>query len=101
MNITINEQNGAWVAVIEGRLDSVTAPEFETKIQPLLEHANGHIVLECKDMDYISSAGLRQFLAVRKTALAKGGSVTVANIQEDVRQVFSLTGFLDLFDFQG
>ena len=51
-------------------------------------------------MTYISSSGLRIFLALRKAAAAQGGKVIVKDINNDIRQVFMMTGFLSLFDIQ-
>jgi anti-sigma B factor antagonist len=51
-------------------------------------------------MSYISSSGLRIFLTIRKAAAAKGGNVIVKDINNDIRQVFMMTGFLNLFEIQ-
>lgn len=99
MHVSINEVNGLWTATIEGRLDSITAPEFEQEIQPLLLHSNEAIVLDFKNLEYISSAGLRQLLAIRKSSMAKGGSVTIANAQSGIMQILTITGFTNLFEF--
>ena len=65
-----------------------------------MEDASGTIVLDCAQMTYISSSGLRIFLAIRKAAAAKGGKVIVKNIGSDIRNVFMMTGFLNLFEIQ-
>ena len=57
-------------------------------------------MLDCKEMSYISSSGLRIFLTIRKAAAAKGGNVIVRDINNDIRQVFMMTGFLNLFEIQ-
>lgn len=100
MEISIKEIEGVWTAIVAGRLDSVTAPDFEKQIQPLLVHTDKDVVLDFTDLEYISSAGLRQLLAIRKASLARGGSVTIAHIQSDIRQVLTLTGFTSLFNFK-
>lgn len=99
MRVSINEINGLWTAAVEGRLDSVTSPQFEQDIQPLLLHCNESIVLDLKELEYISSAGLRQLLAIRKASLAKGGSVVIANVQSSIKQILAITGFTSLFEF--
>jgi anti-sigma B factor antagonist len=68
-------------------------------MQPILENANKNIVLDCTKMEFISSSGLRLFLAIRKQALADGGNVTIKGASQDVKQVFTITGFTALFKF--
>jgi anti-sigma B factor antagonist len=100
MNITIENNANCWKAIVTGRLDTANAPIFESGIQPLLEHADGELELDCTDLQYISSSGLRQFLALRKTVAAKGGKLTVLNINNSIKDIFKMTGFLSLFDFR-
>ena len=70
------------------------APDF----QALAEQAANHIILDCSQLDYISSSGLRLFLALRKESAAKGGKLQVRAINADIRQVFMMTGFISLFE---
>ena len=83
-----------------GRLDTPVSQEVAAKVEPVLEKADGIIVLDCKEMSYISSSGLRIFLTVRKAAAAKGGRVIVRDMNPDIRNVFMMTGFLNLFEIQ-
>ncbi len=69
-------------------------------IQPLLDNADKEIVLDCTDLEYISSSGLRIFLAVLKNAKAKGSHVFIRNINEGIQKVFKMTGFYNLFEFK-
>ena len=100
MNITIETANGTTTARLEGRLDTPASAEVTPQFEQLKESANGTIVLDCTDLSYISSSGLRLFLAVRKAAGAQGGKVIVRNISDSIRQVFMMTGFLNLFEIQ-
>jgi anti-sigma B factor antagonist len=83
-----------------GRLDTPASQEVSQSIEPILNDPTGTIVLDCKEMSYISSSGLRIFLTIRKAAAAKGGNVIVKDINNDIRQVFMMTGFLNLFEIQ-
>ena len=87
-------------ATVSGRLDTPAAVKAQQEITPLLENANKTITLDCKDLEYISSSGLRLFLTIRKEAAAKGGSITIENINEDIKKVFMMTGFFNLFDIR-
>lgn len=100
MNTTIKEQNGELVTYFEGRLDTAAAPQAEKDIQPLLSSNGKNIVLDCNALEYISSSGLRLFLTVLKSAKSKGGHVFITGMNNDIRNVFSMTGFTNLFEFR-
>ena len=87
-------------ATVSGRLDTPAAVKAQQEIIPLLENADKAITLDCKNLEYISSSGLRLFLTIRKEASAKGGSICIENINEDIRKVFMMTGFFNLFDIR-
>jgi anti-sigma B factor antagonist len=100
MKTTILEQDGNLVAMLEGRLDTPASPEVSAKLEPVVQDASGTIILDCGKLTYISSSGLRIFLSVRKAAAAAGGNVIVKSICPDIRNVFMMTGFLNLFEIQ-
>ncbi len=87
-------------ATLCGRLDTPSAATAEKEIIPLLENADKEIIIDCSELEYISSSGLRLFLTVRKEASAKGGKVIVEHINDDVRKVFLMTGFANLFEIR-
>ena len=94
----IIENGNPVVARLVGRLDTAAAVEVTPDFQSLAEHAAGHIVLDCSELAYISSSGLRLFLGLRKESAAKGGKLQVRAINADIRQVFMMTGFISLFE---
>lgn len=98
MNIRIEHEGNIVVARFAGRLDTAAAVEIMPDIQTLANQADKHIVLDCSELAYISSSGLRLFLTLRKESAAKGGKLQVRNINADIRQVFMMTGFISLFD---
>lgn len=100
MTIQITENNDTMVGILTGRLDTAAAAQFARDIQPLMDNANKHIILDCAGMEFISSSGLRFFLSLRKESIAKGGDVTIRNVTPEVKQVFSITGFFSLFNFE-
>ena len=66
-----------------------------------LYECDGHdVVLDCTEMEYISSSGLRLFLGLLKTAKPKGSHVYITGLNDDLRQVFTMTGFINLFEFK-
>ncbi|MBR0297180.1 MAG: STAS domain-containing protein [Paludibacteraceae bacterium] len=98
MNIKIEQEDNTIVARLAGRLDTAAAAEITPDIQALAEQADKHIVLDCSELAYISSSGLRLFLTLRKESAAKSGKLQVRAINADIRQVFMMTGFISLFE---
>lgn len=87
-------------AYLNGRLDTAASSAALKDLQPLFEKASETVVLDCSNLAYISSSGLRIFLMLRKEAAAKGGKVIVRGINNDIRNVFMMTGFINLFNFE-
>lgn len=83
--------------ILSGRLDTAASQQFSTDMQPIIDNANKHIILDCTNLDFISSSGLRLFLTILKTANKMKGDVTLTGMKEEIKQVFALTGFLRLF----
>ena len=98
--IKINEENEGLRAIFEGRLDTPAAVKAQQEVEPLIENADKTIILDCTNLEYISSSGLRLFLTIRKEAGSKGGKVIIENINEDIRKVFMMTGFFNLFEIR-
>lgn len=99
MNINIIQNSDTMTGILDGRLDTAAAQKFAADIEPLMENADKHIVLDCEKLEFISSSGLRIFLSLRKATIAKGGDVTITKVSDDVKQVFTITGFYSLFKF--
>ena len=97
MVIDIQELNGGMTAFLDGRLDTPAAIKAQQDMTPLMENADKEITLDCTKLEYISSSGLRLFLALRKETAAKGGKVIIKNINDESRKVFMMTGFFNLF----
>ena len=100
METTIQTSGNQIIASFDGRLDTAAAIPTAEAVKPLLEVENSEIILDCTKMEYISSSGLRIFLSIRKEAAAHGSKVIVRNINDDIRQVFMMTGFISLFEIQ-
>ena len=87
-------------AIVNGRMDTSAAVKAQEEIGPLLENADKEIVFDCTNLEYISSSGLRLFLTIRKEASVKGGKVIIENINDEIRKVFMMTGFFNLFEIR-
>ena len=100
MNVKIEENDGNIVAILEGSLDTAAAAETEKAMSPLNDVEGKDIIIDCTDLAYISSAGLRIFLGILQSAQAKGGHVYIKGINDTVRSVFTITGFSNIFEFK-
>ena len=100
MTTQIQENGHQIIAKFSGRLDTAAAVQTAEDVKLLQEAANKVIVLDCSELEYISSSGLRIFLGIRKEAANHGSKVIVRNINADIRQVFMMTGFISLFEIQ-
>ena len=100
MEVNITKQDKVTTAQLIGRLDTPASQEVANTLEPLQENAGGTIILDCSQLEYISSSGLRIFLTLRKAAMAKGGNVIVRGMNEEIRTVFMMTGFLNLFQIE-
>ncbi len=100
MDVNIIENEGKMSARFIGRLDTAAALEVSKAIQPLLDNAGKPLEIDCSEMSYISSSGLRIFLTIRKAAAAAGGKVIIKGMNPDIRQIFMMTGFLNLFEVE-
>ena len=87
-------RNEKLVFVLKGRLDTTTAPLLEEKAN--LENVQEDLVLDFKDLEYISSAGLRVLLVLKKKLDAIEKSLKIININDVVKEVFNVTGFSNI-----
>lgn len=96
MKVTINKQNEKTLVTLDGRIDSTNADEFQRDISPLMEGDNPDIDIDCTDMTYTSSQGLRVFLLLEKSVLARNGKMVMRNMNPRVKEVFDITGFSNI-----
>ena len=95
MVITKINENDKIVLILEGMLDTTTAPQLQGILIPAFDEA-AYITLDFSKLDYVSSAGLRILLIGQKTASAKGASMAVSNVPDGIKEVLDITGFSDM-----
>ena len=98
MVINTNNDGEKLVVCPEGRIDTVTAPEFSKAIEEKLDGVK-ELVLDFAKLDYISSAGLRVLLTTQKT-MAKVGSMKLINVGDVIMDVLNITGFVDILTIE-
>lgn len=98
MTITKNIENKTITLSVEGRLDTTTAPQLEETVNEVVSTAD-ELILDFAKLDYVSSAGLRVILKAQKAMNAKG-SMKLTHVNEDIMEVFDITGFLDILTIE-
>lgn len=100
MKLDINNTPDTIYATLSGRLDTAASSDFSRDMMPMMDDARKHIVLDCSQLEFISSSGLRLLLMLRKQTIAQGGDITIKCVNDAVKQVFTITGFYALFNFE-
>ena len=100
MNTKIEEIDGKFIATLEGEMDTAAATEAEEVLKPLYTSNGKDVIIECSGLEYIASRGLRILLGILKGAKATGSKVTMRGVNDDIENVFKLTGFISLFEFE-
>lgn len=97
MEITFKKDKGGLVVSVKGRIDAVTAPDFEKSLSERISSGESNMVVNLSELEYISSAGLRSILAIAKVLKAKGGKMVFACLKGTVKDVFKISGFGSIF----
>ena len=100
MKTKIEEIDSKYVATLEGEMDTAAAMEVEEILKPLYQSNGKDVIIDCTNQEYIASSGLRILLSILKDAKAGGSRVVLRNVNEDIKNVFSLTGFINIFEFE-
>jgi anti-anti-sigma factor len=91
--VKTGKENNAVIVKISGRMDAVTAPEFEKTLSAWIDESEKYFVVDLSSLEYISSAGLRSILIIAKKLKAINGKILLAAMEESVNEVFEISGF--------
>ena len=97
MEITEDKRGEIYILKLNGRLDSITSHKLEEKFLSLLNKDEKKVVVNCSQLNYISSAGLRVLLMVSKRLRSTDGKIVLASLQDQVKEVFDIAGFSSIF----
>lgn len=98
MNIKMNRDKNELTVTLEGRLDTMTSPELEEKLEPALDDIE-KLIFDLTGLEYISSAGLRVLLSAVKI-MDDQGEMIIRGVQPVVMEVFEVTGFVDILNIE-
>jgi anti-anti-sigma factor len=85
------------VLKIKGRIDTIHSVELETELNQLFESGEKQFILNCGQMNYISSSGLRVFLVAQKKVISLKGKLYLCDLQPAIQEIFRISGFSNLF----
>ena len=97
MNIVEKKQDDVMLLEIHGRLDTTNYRELEDRMINLMEKEK-KIIIDCKEMNYISSVGMRVFLMALKHLKNNDGQLRLSGLTDDTKQIFDVAGFATFFD---
>lgn len=100
MTTTIKQENNQTIVTIDGRLDVTNSAELEKQISGLFSIKNAQITVDCANLSYISSSGLRVLLALQKAVSANQGNLKLLHLANNIKEVFNITGFSNLFTIE-
>lgn len=98
LKVSTTKDGAEYTFLLEGRLDTITSPDLESKINEVIGDAK-KLIFDLSKLDYISSAGLRVLLGALQDMEGKGEMV-ICNLTQSVHEVFELTGFARLFNIE-
>jgi anti-anti-sigma factor len=96
MEIRVRESAGAPVVAVSGKLDALSAGDYEEAMNRLFADGKARFVVDFAGLTYISSAGLRAILSAAKQSKARGGQAAFANVRGNVLNVMEMTGFASI-----
>ena len=100
MKTNIEQLEDKYLVTLEGELDTAAAADVEKTLQPLYTTSGKDVIIDCKGLEYIASSGLRILISILKGAKAGGSKVVLKNMNEDIKSVFKLTGFINIFEIE-
>ena len=98
MTINKTKENGKLTVVLEGRLDTVTAPQLEGELRTAIDGVS-ELLFDLAALEYVSSAGLRVLLSAQKV-MNKQGKMTIRNVKSEIMDIFEVTGFVDILNIE-
>ena len=93
MEVNIKKEEKALIVSVTGRMDAVSAPEFEKKLGDWMDEGETNFIIDFGGLDYISSSGLRSILSTSKKLKEKDGQILLSSLKDSVKEVFDISGF--------
>ena len=100
MQLSSNSINGKMIIEFKGRLNAASSDEAEKYLQGIIDQKHTNLIINLKELDYISSSGLRIFLKTAKQMKEANGSVVLCELNSNVKNVFEMAGLDQIFEIK-
>ncbi len=101
MEINVKKKDSISVVALSGRLDTTNYGDLEKKLFELIDNKEIKIVVDCSNLEYVSSSGLRIFLMGLKRINAADGRFVLCDLQDNIKEIFEISGFSTVFEIFG
>lgn len=100
MQITIHPNGQQTRVCLIGELDTTATTNQADELNQVIALADKELEIDCSELEYISSAGLRFFMQLKRASEAKAGTIHITHLNEDVSDIFRMSGFRNIFDIE-
>lgn len=100
MKINIQQKENEVVVSLVGELDTVATTQMSEELNKVADLTNRDLIIDCTDLEYISSSGLRFFMKLKRDSEQKNGTIVIRNLNDDVLEIFRISGFHNIFEIQ-
>lgn len=100
MNAKIEKKEIITIVTLDGSLDTINSITFLKEIEDLLTQPELNIIVDCENLTYISSSGLRTFVLLQKSVLKNSGKMLIRKLRPEVLNIFELTGFTKIMTIE-
>ena len=100
MEIIRNDKDNVIIIEFNGRIDAGSTDSVDKYFSTLISETDNNIIVDCENMDYINSSGLRILIMSLKKQVSKGKKLLLCNMQKNIKEVFQFSGFTNLFDIE-
>jgi anti-anti-sigma factor len=95
--VFVLERSETVIILVDPRFDADNAPEVEAKLKKIIEKSPKRVLFDFAKTEYVASAGMRVLLSIARSILQKGGKVVLSSLSPNVRKVFEIAGFTNIF----
>lgn len=98
MELQFKQKDSFTIVYVSGRVDTTNYNEFEKQVSEKTYETNENVIINCSELNFISSSGLRVFLMTQKKLTATGRKLKLCNMQPAIKEIFDISGFSQIFE---
>lgn len=98
MELQFDQKDDFTIVYVSGRVDTTNYNEFEKQVSEKVDASNSNVIINCSELNFISSSGLRVFLLTQKKLTAAGRKLKLSDMQPAIKEIFDISGFSQIFE---